>query len=184
MPRFLVILLCVLSCGLVIWPSCSRRVAAQDALVAAAGRLERAVSLETRLADLRARVPLAPSPATDDVAALVQSAAREVGLPAQAVAEVSPQEPATLAPRSSTGVQGQPATIWRRQAVQVRLNPIPLADVGAFVCQLRNAAPAWTISQLELRAEPRRTGTDESPESAHYALSCRLTRTTLDRSPN
>lgn len=179
MPRFLTILLVTLVIGAVLWPSWSRRVSARHTLDAAGHRLDEAVRLESHLADLRARLPAPAETVAGDVAALVQAAVRELGLPAQTVAEVSPQESPIVIPAGGTGSAA--AAKWKRQAVQVRLNPLPLADIGAFLQQLRATAPAWLVSQVELRAEPRRAGADSGPEAAQYALSCRLTRTTLDK---
>ena len=200
MPFRFLIPLAILVAAAVLWSPWSRVRAARARAELAQQRLEAALQAERDLAALRRHAPAlhGTSVPSDDLAILVQLAAREAGLPAQAIAEVAPQESITL-----PGAEGLPdstaspgALRWKRHAVFVRLAALPLPDVGAFLHQLRASAPAWTVAQVDLRAEPARAGGSPHPtsagstasqatnqETALYALSLRLTRTHLDAPP-
>ncbi|MBL8758927.1 MAG: hypothetical protein JNK35_10905 [Phycisphaerae bacterium] len=199
MPFRFLIPLAILAAAAVLWSPWSRVRAARSRAELAHQRLEAALQSERDLAALRRHAPGLQdthTPPHDDLAILVQLAAREAGLSAQAIAEVAPQESITLpgAEGASPGSTASPGALrWKRHAVFVRLAALPLPDVGAFLHQLRASAPAWTVAQVDLRAEPARAGgpshptsagststSTTNPETVLYALSLRLTRTHLD----
>lgn len=185
----LLIPLVILAAATALWSPWSRVRAAQARSALAQERLEATLQAERDLAALRQHAPVLRDTSSDDLAILVQLAAREAGLPAQAIAEVAPQESITLpgAEGASPGSQASPNALrWKRHAVFVRLAALPLPDVGAFLHQLRASAPAWTVAQVDLRAEQVRAAashTSSGSESPLYALSLRLTRTHLDDAP-
>ena len=194
MPFRFLIPLAILVAAAVLWSPWSRVRAARARAELAQQRLEAALQAERDLVALRRHAPGLQDTPPEDLAILVQLAAREAGLPAQAIAEVAPQESITLpgAEGASPGSTASPGALrWKRDAVFVRLAALPLPDVGAFLHRLRASAPAWTVAQVDLRAEQARAGGHASgtsnpttnPEPALYAVSLRLTRTHLDASP-
>jgi len=193
MPFRFLIPLAILAAAAALWSPWLRVRAAHARAELAQQRLSATLQAERDLATLRQHAPLLRDTSSDDLAILVQLAAREAGLSAQAIAEVAPQESITLpGAEGSPGSTASPSALrWKRDAVFVRLAALPLPDVGAFLHRLRASAPAWTVAQVDLRAEQARAGGHASgtsnpttnPEPALYAVSLRLTRTHLDASP-
>ncbi|MGD9691162.1 MAG: hypothetical protein AB7V47_15625 [Phycisphaerales bacterium] len=183
LPRLWIIPVGLLLAAAVLWWPLSSARAARNAAVLAAIRLDDALRAERELDRLRAALPgaIGSGAPTGDAAVLVQQAVRDAGLPAQVVAEVSPQEAAVV----SSGAATAGAANWKRRSVQVRLNPLPLPDVGAFLHHLRGAAGEWTVSQTDLQAEPARNGgAGAGADPVLYRLALRLTCTYLERPPD
>ncbi|MGE4178174.1 MAG: hypothetical protein AB7G65_20325 [Thermoleophilia bacterium] len=181
LPRLWFIPIGLLLAAAVLWWPLSSARAARHAVNQAAIRLHDALRAERELDRLRAALPgvIGSGAPTGDAAALVRQAVRDAGLPAQVVAEVSPQEAAVVA----AGAAAAGGAKWKRPSVQVRLNPLSLPDVGAFLHQLRGAAGAWTVSQADLQAEPERRAIERA-DPVLYRLALRLTCTYLERPPD
>ncbi len=92
MPRILLVTLSLMALALVLWVPISRASQAREKITTAAARLDAALHAERDVRRLRDALPVASTTGAPrgDIAALVQAAVREAGLPAQAVLEVSP----------------------------------------------------------------------------------------------
>ncbi len=148
----------MLGAAVLAWPAMSM-LAARERALTAMSLLDQAARSERELTRLKASLPkTTPSRAAggEDLAARFQTVLRDAGLAANLVAEVTPQvngwSPGNL-----------PSASWRRQSVQVRLQPMPLADIGLVLERWRAAHPEWTISPITLSASERQ------PDSAAAA---------------
>ncbi|MBL8759079.1 MAG: hypothetical protein JNK35_11680, partial [Phycisphaerae bacterium] len=122
MPFRFLIPLAILVAAAVLWSPWSHVRAARSRAELAHQRLEAALQSERDLAALRWHAPGLQdthTPPHDDLAILVQLAAREAGLSAQAIAEVAPQESITLpGAEGSPGSTASPSALrWKRDAV-------------------------------------------------------------------
>jgi hypothetical protein len=156
------------------WPATRLSAALARERAAEAG-LAAALQAERELMELRVSVAsvLLATPPDGDVAAAVQGALREAGLSVQLLAEVTPQE-SVLAGNAADAA----APKWRRQSVRIRLNPVPLPELGSFLDRWRAAHQEWSISQIELRAVEARAQGDAATGTAMFAPRLTLLRPT------
>ncbi|MGD9689510.1 MAG: hypothetical protein AB7K52_07115 [Phycisphaerales bacterium] len=158
------------------WPLV-RLVRALERERAAQSALSQALQIEQEIASLRASIGsrLLSRPPEGDVAAAVQSAMRDAGLPVQLLAEVAPQGSTVI----KTAAEASGA-VWRRQSVLVRLHALPLPDLGSFLDRWRAAHAEWSVAQIELQVnEPR--GPSDAREAGMFSPRITLVASSLDR---
>jgi hypothetical protein len=157
------------------WPSVRLAGASQREQEAAIS-FQRALEAEREVVALRSTVTssLLSKPPDGDVAAAIQASLRDVGLSVQLLAEVSPQESVTIQTTDASSAR------WKRQSVTVRMQAMPLPDIGSFLDRWRAAHPEWTIGQIDLQGSEGRTVTDGS-SGGMFAARLTLLTTYLDR---
>jgi hypothetical protein len=155
-------LLALLSVALLAWPgwkyaaALTARRSAEESLVAAHRTRDTVSRLRAAAPEWLSR----PRP-TGDAASHVHATLRDAGLPPSTLLEATPSQ----TPRDERA--GGPA----RAALVVRLAPLTLPEIGAFLDRWRASQPHWRFASLDLTANDR-TPTNSAPL---YSLSARLT---------
>jgi hypothetical protein len=157
------------------WPAL-RLVGARSREGDARREMEQTLAAEREIAALRSAVSssLLSRPPDGDVAAAIQASLRDAGLSVQLLAEVSPQESASIQATDASSAR------WKRQSVTVRLQAMALPDIGSFLDRWRASHPEWSIVQIDLQASESR-GSADAPSGGLFAPRLTLLTTYLDR---
>ncbi len=142
--------LLVMASGVFAGVCASRAASAHAAVAGASQRLAATTGDAQELVRLRVgtqAVSLGPRP-SDDTIAEVRRVLTVAGVPSARLRSVQPTGERAL--RS-----GSQEVQHREQLVRVTLEPVSLAEVGAFLTNWREASPQWAPSSIELASRSR-----------------------------